>query len=89
MISKMFEPNKVPTEIYILSYAHISFKINISPFSNKSPPPLDQQNRQAGSPQRLGMSGLVCVCVCVCVCGQQGSGCNSSWQACCVSDTSE
>jgi hypothetical protein len=39
---KIFQPSKIPAEIYISSCIHISFKINV-PYPNNSYPSEDQQ----------------------------------------------
>jgi hypothetical protein len=38
VISKILQPSKVPTKIFILSCVHISFKINISLIQTTPPP---------------------------------------------------
>jgi hypothetical protein len=51
-MSKVCQPSKVPTKIYALCCAHVSFKINMSLIqTTRPPPPENQQRPPEGAPQ--------------------------------------
>jgi hypothetical protein len=53
------KPSKVPTKIYILSWAHICFKINITLIQTSHPPPREQEaSPPGGTPLSLETSEL-------------------------------
>jgi hypothetical protein len=49
VVSKIFQPSKVPIKVYMLPYTHNSFKINISLTQTTPPPPEDQRHPWRGA----------------------------------------